>query len=333
MSNSNVDFVILWVDPNDKEWQLEKKKYQTSINEDDGDARFRDWENLQYLFRGIEKFTPWVRKIHFITCGHLPKWMDVNNPKLNIIKHTDYIPEKYLPVFNSDPIELNLHRIEDLSEQFVLFNDDMFLLDKMNEKDFFENNLPKDSALLNVHCYSIDEMFTLAPFLNIGIINKYFDMKKVLKGNFRKWYSIKYGLNTLRNLYLLPCPRFPGMRMDHLPCSHLKSTFEEMWRLEYDLLDQNSANRFRNQLSINHWLMKEWNMVSGNFTPRKSNIGKSYIITDKNIDTISQIITSQKRKMACLNDGKMSDDDYKRCKKIIIDSFNKILPNKSGFEI
>lgn len=35
------------------------------------EERYRDWDNLQYWFRGVEKFAPWVRKIHFVTWGHL----------------------------------------------------------------------------------------------------------------------------------------------------------------------------------------------------------------------------------------------------------------------
>lgn len=33
---------------------------------------------------------------------------------------------------------MKLHRIEGLSEQFVYFNDDIFLLNEVNETDFFK---------------------------------------------------------------------------------------------------------------------------------------------------------------------------------------------------
>ena len=108
-----IDIVILWVDGEDKEWQKEKEKYM-NLRGDAGKNRFRDCDNLQYLFRGIDKFAPWVNKIFFITWGHLPKWLDVNNEKIRVIKHEDYIPKEYLPTFNSNVIELNLHRIEEL---------------------------------------------------------------------------------------------------------------------------------------------------------------------------------------------------------------------------
>ena len=133
--NDKIDFVMIWVDGNDPEWRKEKDKYSNKVdnNTDNREARFRDWDNLQYWFRGVEKFAPWVNKIHFVTCGHLPKWLNTENPKLNIVKHKDFIPEKYLPTFNSHTIELNLHRIKGLAENFVYFNDDLFIVKKTKE--------------------------------------------------------------------------------------------------------------------------------------------------------------------------------------------------------
>ncbi|MEX6253875.1 hypothetical protein [Providencia huaxiensis] len=60
-------------------------------------------------------------KIHFVTCGHYPNWLDINNHKINFVKHSDFIPKEYLPTFNSHTIELNLHRIKGLMKtSFIL---------------------------------------------------------------------------------------------------------------------------------------------------------------------------------------------------------------------
>jgi len=117
--NKPIDFVMIWVDGNDPEWQKEKAKYDGSVvTTANSEVRYRDWDNLQYWFRAVEKYAPWVNKIHFVTWGHIPKWLDTTNPKLNIVKHSDFIPEEYLPTFSSHTIELNLHRIEGLAEIF-----------------------------------------------------------------------------------------------------------------------------------------------------------------------------------------------------------------------
>ena len=85
----------------------------------------------------------------FVTCGQKPDWLDETNPKLRLINHAAYIPSEYFPTFHSDTIELNLHRIPDLSERFVLFNDDMFLLRPSTPDQFFrgETVLLDDSNL------------------------------------------------------------------------------------------------------------------------------------------------------------------------------------------
>ena len=118
------------MDGADPVWRKDKKNRMIeqgiSAGIDDREERYRDWEILQYLFRGIEKFAPWVRTVHFVTYGHLPKWLNVQNSKLHIVNHKDFIPAQYLPTFNSHTIEWNFHRIKGISDQFIYLNDDYF---------------------------------------------------------------------------------------------------------------------------------------------------------------------------------------------------------------
>lgn len=93
---------------------------------------------LQYWFRGVEKFAPWVNRIYFVTWGHIPSWLNLSHPKLKVVRHEEFIPTDYLPTFSSHPIELNLHRIKGLSERFVYFNDDTFLIRPVLQEDFFQ---------------------------------------------------------------------------------------------------------------------------------------------------------------------------------------------------
>lgn len=113
---------------------------------------------LRYWFRGVEKFAPWVNKIFFVTYGHMPKWLNIDHPKLVVVKHEDFIPSQYLPTFNSQLIEFNFCYIKDLSERFVYFNDDMFLLNDVSPERFFKDGLPCDLA-------GMDSMGLLQPNL------------------------------------------------------------------------------------------------------------------------------------------------------------------------
>ena len=109
--DKKIDFVIAWVDDWDKEWQSQRNKYAGKNPEDLANFRFRDWWTLKYLFRWIEKFTPRVNNVFFVTCWHYPSWLDLNHPKLKFIKHEDYIPKEYLPTFNATTIELNFNKL------------------------------------------------------------------------------------------------------------------------------------------------------------------------------------------------------------------------------
>ena len=115
MSCSDIDFVVTWVDNSDPQWQNEFEQYKTDTvaNEENSHIRYSEHGLLRYWFRGVEKFAPWVRKIHFVTNGQYPAWLNLNNSKLHFVRHSDYIDSKYLPLFNSHPIENNLHRIKD----------------------------------------------------------------------------------------------------------------------------------------------------------------------------------------------------------------------------
>jgi hypothetical protein len=132
---------------------------------------------LKYLFRWIEKFTPRVNNVFFVTCGHYPSWLNLDHPKLKFIKHEDYIPKEYLPTFNSHTIELNFHRIEGLSEHFVYFNDDTFVINYMNESDFFESGIPKQIAWLDT-IPTNNEIFGHVILNDIQLINRNFPYNK-----------------------------------------------------------------------------------------------------------------------------------------------------------
>ena len=102
MKTEEIDIVLAWVDGSDPVW-CEKKKERMrqqglSVKSDDREERYRDWDLMHYWFRSIENFAPWVRKIHFVTFGHLPEWLDSSNPKLHIVNHEDFIPPRYISI-------------------------------------------------------------------------------------------------------------------------------------------------------------------------------------------------------------------------------------------
>ena len=325
-----IDIVIPWVDGNDPRWQEEKRAYSV----DKGDARinrFRDWDNMQYLFRGIEKFLPWVRTVHFVTWGHLPGWMNPDCPKLHIVNHRDYIPEEYLPVFSSHPIELNMHRIPGLSDHFIYANDDTFFIQPMEPDAFFVNGYPVDSAIQNVIQFHRTDGIDHIVVNNLTYLNRNFDKRQLMKTHFGKWFSLKYKFAALKNLYLLPFRNFTGFVDNHMPNPYLKSTFEVLWEKEPEALEVTCSNRFRSKEDVNQWLARYWQFASGTFVPGVPDRGCFFSIGKDN-RAIEDAILNQRYPVICLSD----DDpnlDFEKEKVFLIELFEQILPEKSSFEL
>lgn len=325
-----IDFVIIWVNGNDPEWRKEFKKYKVEqVDEDTSEIRFRDWDNLRYWFRGVEKYAPWVNKIHFVTCGHYPDWLNLDHPKLNFVKHSNYIPTEFLPTFNSHTIELNLHRIKGLSEQFVYFNDDTFLANYTNKTDFFRNGLPCDMAVSNVIS---PEGISHILLNNLELLSRHFSKRLVLKENFFKWFNLKYGFYNFRNFLLLPWPELTGFFVPHQPQSFLKVTFTELWKYEEKELRITCKSRFRNLSNVNQYLFRWWQLLKGQFKPCNIAEKSLYLtITDDTLVKVLKEIKSTKKTLLCINDGDLSD--FVNAKKMIIQAFEDKLPNRSTFEI
>ena len=73
-------------------------------------------QQLKYSLRSLEMFAPWIRNIYIVTNGQVPNWINLNNNKINIIFHYQIFNsiENDLPTFNSNAIEMHLHKIPGL---------------------------------------------------------------------------------------------------------------------------------------------------------------------------------------------------------------------------
>ncbi len=330
-----VDFVILWVDGSDEAWLREKMHYKPDVDMPDAAAAdaakcFRDWGTLKYWFRGVETCAPWVRKIHFVTWGHLPSWLNTEHPKLHIVNHRDFMPEGSLPTFNSRALELNFHRIPGLSEHFVYFNDDYFLIDKVHIRDFFEGGLPRDCALMSP---VFPERFgTGAIQINdLEIVNSYFGGISAVRKDKRKWFAPCYGLQLARTFLLLPFGRMCGFYEPHLPNAFLKSTYETVWEKEPEVLRATTFSRFKKKDNVNQWLIRYWQLMSGKFVPRSPKIGHFFDLSG-DMDAILEAMRKRKYKLVCLNDSDAIQDMDERRERLTR-TFEELFPEKSGFEL
>lgn len=331
----DIDFVILWVDGSDPEWQAEKSKYQEKAETENNSVnRYRDWGLLPYWFRSVEQFAPWVRKIHFVTWGHIPSFLNLDAPKLHVVRHDEFIPKEYLPTFSSHAIEMNIHRIPDLSEHFVYFNDDMFMLHPFQPEDFFRNNLPCTyGGEVPIELVGNIGTWQHAAVNDLGIVNCHFPKKesvaKYAKKYINKRYRWKDNLRTLMLEKFHP-DYFTGFKNLHAPAAYQKSSFQEVWDAEPEKLRATCCDRFRTSDNVNQWVVLWWQIASGKFCPAViDNLVSA--VTNETVNEMCQTIVEQKHDYICINDPE-GEIDFDMLAGRLISAFKKLLPEKCSFE-
>ena len=208
----------------------------------------------------------------------------------------------------------------------------MFVTNYVKPAEFFKNGIPRDVFALNCIYFGKKS----AGFFNgndVELINIHFDKKECMRKNFCKWFSPVNGWKSIVRTTALAFiwKWFPGFYYNHLPSNFLKSTFEEVWGLEEETLRATCMDKFRTKSNCNQWLMKFWQLASGNFIPRSMKIGKCFHIKDRTFPSALEAIRTGKYKLICLNDT-IYTSDFEKQKAQAIEAFEQLLPEKSSFE-
>ena len=84
-------------------------------------------------------------------------------------------------------------------------------------------------------------------------------------------------------------------------------------------------------MNVNQWLFKYWQLCKGISVPRRE-IGQVYHLKDNEIPKALSAVETGAHKLICLNDTAMTAD-FERTAQAVRESFEKLLPEKSSFEI
>ena len=144
-----VDVVVTWVDGKDairNSLREDFKRRHDGLHEHAASPRrYVNHDELKYLLRGIDRYMPWVHRIHVVSSDQPPPaWLVPNEavgfgfgiatreraagkPALRWVNDRTILGEEFLPTFNSHALEGALQRLPDLAEHFVYFCDDMFV--------------------------------------------------------------------------------------------------------------------------------------------------------------------------------------------------------------
>jgi hypothetical protein len=333
-----IDFVVTWLDSNDPEWIAMYNYYRPEKPIMDR-GRFRNWDIFRYWFRSVEQYAPWVNKVYLVTNGKNPDWINTKCPKLVLVKHSDYIPDKYLPTFNSRTIELNFDKIVGLSECFVYFNDDTYLNAPTKPEDFFVDGLPCDcnaeSMLFNPWYDPIDRFSTkISIFCDVAVVNRHFDRRAVVRQAKRKWLGPHlWNGPILSSLLLMGSGYFQFFKWRHWEQPLLKSIISEIWDKEPQLM-QESCTRFRQDASLNSYIFRYWQFASNKFHPVRCNTGKVISLSASSVDEACQLISDGKMHSICLNDNPYcTDEEAVQIECELREVFERKFPRKSMFEL
>lgn len=226
----SIDVVFTWVDNTDKKWQKKFEKYKTNsrlakVGQYATDnARFDNHNELYYSVKAVKKYLPWVRNIYIITDNQTPSWLSKVRG-VTIVDHTDIIDNQYLPTFNSHVIEAFLYRIPDLSENFIYFNDDVFVAKELPQEHFFSANNISSLFVSTKNLYEMQKKGVETPTLKASLRSI-----ELLKKHYS--YDIK---NPLIHTY------FPLK----------KSSYEKAWQLFEKEIKNFLPNQFRGNNDLN----------------------------------------------------------------------------------
>jgi len=329
-TNEDIDIVITWVDGGDPVWQEDYKKYTKRT---DDFVRYEDTGTLKYIFRGLEAFMPWVRKVHLVTYGHLPEWLDTDHPMLNIVKHCEIIAPENLPTFNSRNIEMAFLNIPDLSKKFIFFNDDMLVVKPLGRSRFFKNNLPLDDIRLSTLHY--DGVFTHHLHEMSSIIQKEMAMMTKLE-KIKLCLSTKYSIRrNLRNLMFILGGDPPNFSFYHFPQAHLKSNMQSFHEDYAGKAAYTMRQKFRTPFDYSDYVFRFLGLVRGNFSPGRDLKDTTYFLYDS-ADSLEQQIKddiNDKISLLCFGESERFEyHEYDRIKEIISRFLDSILGSKSSYE-
>lgn len=292
-----MDLVITYVNGNDPVW---KKDYEKYTNVPVMEKRFRDWGTLKYLLRGVENHMPFIRNVYLVVShsSQVPDWADTAN--LKIVLHKDIIPENFLPTFNCNPIEMHLHRIEGLDEEYLYFNDDMFPVADCKPEDFFRNG--KGVIKIYRHLF-VSGMY-----------------KKICRNSDR----------LARKALGMSCSMC-FIRPQHICSPMLKSVCEELYDKVKPEIDETSASRTRTEKNLNQYLFLDYMYYKGLLIDEKIS-NKHFSVAMASPDKLDAFLRNPSRNLVCINDVHLSEQKYEKLHDAILNAFQAKFPVKSRFE-
>ncbi|KQY27168.1 stealth family protein [Rhizobium sp. Root482] len=307
-----IDVVYTWVNDRDENWQAERASYSGKVvltDRANHDERFRNRDELRYSMRSIEMFAPFVRNIYLVTNGQIPEWLNLDNPRLKLVPHSEiYKTKSDLPTFNSSSIETQLHHVEGLAEHFLYFNDDVFLGDFCTPDDFFLSN---------------------------GLMKFFPSPQRAYEPDIddsREGYLVadRNAINLMKGSR----GRHSRFIMEHTPLPALRSLLTSLEEEFPDAWATCSANRFRASTDLRPIAFMQYQFAFLQKQAVPASITNRYLALWKPTieGQLKNVLTSRQYKTFCLNDVGVPPERTNAVDDLVQNFLQRYFPFKSSFE-
>jgi hypothetical protein len=124
--------------------------------------RVMQFDEIKYSLRSAEKYMPWINHIYIVTDKQVPSFVNFKSKKISLIDIKEIAPKGVKELYSSNAIESLIYKIPNLSEHFIMSNDDFFVNKKIS-KDYFFTKEGKPIVYLRKY-YSINNNYSLQIF-------------------------------------------------------------------------------------------------------------------------------------------------------------------------
>ena len=296
-----VDLLITYVDGSDESWKKSLVDYtirsdvppDTALNP----RRYRDLGTLKYIFRGVEKFMPFVDRVNLIVASEsqIPKWLNTEN--VRVILHKEFIPVELLPTFNSCTIESFFWNIP--LHPYVLYaNDDTYPLKNMEFETFF--SFLKGEWVPNIH-FTFYEKF---PYNSV----------------YRN--QCRSGIDLTAKLLGIEYPKGKLFKPQHTINAWRNDSMVELGKkCEEELIER--ATRFRAPTNVNQYIYAYWHYWNETCVDKPADL--SYMTFENGINILKSEIVNRSHDVLCINDAMHVKGGFYTNKQLIQHAFREIL--------
>ncbi|KAJ3424326.1 hypothetical protein M0813_09268 [Anaeramoeba flamelloides] len=260
---------------------------------------------LQYSLRSAYKYLPWLNKIYILINSdtQYPYWLKEDLDKIVVVDRcTLFTNPSNCPTYNTFAVFAVAHRIPDLSNKFILIDDDVFFNRPLSPDYFFtENGLPAVyEARIPMLVYPDNEYkdFDFPEMKWAKCSHKAKPMRKDLIKKFNELY-LGYSEHVQSHKY-----RYKGLS-------------EELSMIYYEFLNQNTfiESRPHQEAEFLQILHSHPDDIQQEFE-----------------DIYDALQSKQFKTFNCNDDFSTEEDVYQKQRKVLWNFFNKLYPQAPSFE-